>query len=80
VDGSTATNGSLSTVLKPSSVSSVGGFAQQTDVDDLVVQGSDLRCGGHLVDVQVHVGELLPEGAQQAGQDGQCEGGGEADP
>jgi hypothetical protein len=56
------------------------GFAQQPDVDGLVVQGGDLRRGGHLVDVQVHLGKPLPEGAQQAGQDRQGEGGGEADP
>jgi hypothetical protein len=44
------------------------------------VESRDLWCGGHLLDVQVHVGELLAEGAQQVGQDGQGEGGGEADP
>lgn len=44
------------------------------------MQGGDLGSGGHLVDVQADAGEPVTEGAQQAGQDGQREGGGEADP
>jgi hypothetical protein len=55
------------------------GLPQQADVEGPVAQGGDLRGGGHLPDVQVHAGEPLPEVAQQPGQDGQGEGGGEAD-
>lgn len=57
-----------------------GGLAQQADVDRVVVQSSDLRHGGHLVDVQMHIGVPVPEGAQHAGQHGQGQRGGEADP
>ncbi|GAB3907879.1 hypothetical protein GCM10027612_81570 [Microbispora bryophytorum subsp. camponoti] len=56
------------------------GLAQQADVDGLVPQGGDLRRRGHLADVQADAGETLPEVAEQTGQDGQGEGGGEADP
>jgi len=41
-----------------------GRLAQQADVDGLVVQGGDLRRGGHLMDVQMYAGEPAPEDAQ----------------
>lgn len=57
-----------------------GRLAQQADVDAAVVQGGELGCAGHLPDVQPHARVALPEGAQQARQNGQGERSGEADP
>lgn len=59
----------------------VGGWlTQQADVDGPLAQGGQLRRGGHFPDVQPHGGKPFAEGSQQAGQDGQSQGGGEADP